>query len=281
MTSTTGSGRSSVSRRTSPPPPISRHETLVDLLAQAKRDSVPIRNTFVQQGKGKTTKPGPLASFVSKHDERGLDAYLFVHALASADPWNCDYPSTTWIRALGLADSAEPASAQAAVSKIMKRLEDRKLIARDRVGRTSSITLLTEDGTGQAYVHPATAKQQYLKLPHVYWIERHYETLTLPAKAVLLIALSLRSRFPLPYERGPAWYGLSADSTERGLRDLERTGILGYDQEWIKNHRSPTGWVEQRLYTLRAPYLPTPRKRITAKKAAPKKTIKRPAAVNP
>jgi hypothetical protein len=132
---------------------------------QAKRDSVPIRITFVQQGKGKDTKPGPLASFVSKHDERALDAYLFAHALASAEPWNCDYPSGTWIRALGLGDDAEPASAQAAASKIMKRLEDRKLITRGRVGRTSSITLLSEDGSGDAYTHPATARHQYLKLP--------------------------------------------------------------------------------------------------------------------
>jgi hypothetical protein len=278
MTTTTGGGRAPVSRRTPPPPPISRHETLIDLLTQAKRDSVPIRTTFVQQGKGKDTKPGPLASFVSKHDERALDAYLFAHALASAEPWNCDYPSSMWIRALGLGDDAEPASAQAAASKIMKRLEDRKLITRERVGRTSSITLLSEDGSGDAYTHPATARQQYLQLPHAYWIGRHYETLSLPAKAILIVALSLRARFPLPYERGPAWYGLSPDSTERGLRDLEKAGLLDYDQEWIKNHRSPTGWIEQRLYFLREPYLAKPRKRGAAKKpagkkAAPKKAV--------
>lgn len=277
MTTTTGGGRAPVSRRTPPPPPVSRYETLIDLLTQAKRDSVPIRTTFVQQGKGKYTKPGPLASFVSKHDERALDTYLFAHALASAEPWNCDYPSSTWIRALGLGDDAEPASAQAAASKIMKRLEDRKLITRERVGRTSSITLLSEDGSGDAYTHPATARQQYLKLPHAYWTERHYETLSLPAKAILLVALSLRPRFPLPYERGPAWYGLSPDSTERGLRDLEKAGLLDYDQDWIKNHRSPTGWIEQRLYVLREPYVAKPRKRSVAKKTAGKKAAPRKA----
>jgi hypothetical protein len=104
----------------------------------------------------------------------------------------------------------------------MKRLEDRKLITRGRVGRTSSITLLSEDGSGDAYTHPATARHQYLKLPHAYWTERHYETLSLPAKAILLVALSLRSRFPLPYERGPAWYGLSPDSTERDCETSRR-----------------------------------------------------------
>ena len=41
---------------------------------------------------------------------------------------------------------------------------------------------------------------------------------------MLLIALSLRPGFPLPYERGPAWYGLSADSTEKGLLVRAATG---------------------------------------------------------
>jgi hypothetical protein len=277
MTTTTGGGRAPVSRRTPPPAPIPRHETLIDLLDGAKRDFVPIRSTFVQQGKGKTTKPGPLASFVSKHDERALDGYLFIHALASSDPWNCDYPSSTWIRALGLADAATATSAQAAASKIMRRLEDRKLIARARVGRTSSITILSEDGSGDPYVHPATARHQYFKLPHAYWADHHYETLSLPAKAVLLIALSRRPRFPLPYERGPSWYGLSPDSTERGLRDLEKAELLDYDQEWIKNHRSPTGWIEQRLYFLRDPYVPEQRKvkKAATKKSAAKKPTKK------
>jgi len=91
---------------------------------------VPIRKTFVQIGHGKHTRPGPLANFVSAHDERGLDAYLFVHAVASASPFNCDYPSGTYVRALDLGSDAEPASARGAVSKVMCRLEDRQLITR-------------------------------------------------------------------------------------------------------------------------------------------------------
>jgi hypothetical protein len=252
------------------PPAISRHETLVDLLAQSKRDFVPIRVTFVQQGKGKETKAGPLASFVARHDERALDAYLFVHAVASARPWSCDYPMSMWVRALGLGESAERASAHAAASKIMRRLVDRHLITRDRVGRTSSITLLDEDGRGGRYTHPAETQEPYLQLSHRYWHDRHYETLSLPAKAILLIALSLRQGFPLPYERGPSWYGISADSTERGLRDLERAGLLSFDQVWIKNHHAPTGWIERRLYSVDASFLPKRRSRRQA--------VKRPAA---
>jgi hypothetical protein len=272
MTTTTGGGGSPVSGRTPRPAPKSRHDTLLDLLTQAKRDAVPLRPSFVQQGKGTATKPGPLATFVSKHDERALDAYLIVHALASTEPWNCDYPSHTWIRALGLREGAELASAQAATSKMMRRLEERKLITRTRVGRTSSIVLLAEDGSGDPYGLPATVKERYFKLPHAYWTERHYETLGLAAKAMLLISLSLRPGFALPYDRGPAWYGLSADSTEKGLRELEKAGILDFDFRWLEDVRSEFGWIEQRLYTLRGAYAAQPAKRKPVKKALAKKT---------
>lgn len=202
--------------------------------------------------------------FVSRHDERGLDAYLFVHALASAEPWNCDYPSGTWVRALGLAEAAEMASAKSAVSKVMKRLEDRLLIERGRVGRSPSITLLREDGSGEPYDHPHSRGENWLQLPYAYWTEHHYETLSLPARALLLVALSLPGGFPLPSERAPAWYGILADSTERGLRELRNEGLLDYDQNWIKNHRSDTGWIEQREYTLQGVYSAKSRKRAAA-----------------
>ncbi len=162
------------------------------MLAQSGRGIVPIRKTFVQQGERGKRTPGPLAGFVSSHDGRGFDAYVFVHALASADPWNCDYPAGMWVRSLGLEDAAEPASARSAVSKVMKRLEDRQLIARSRVGRRASITLLKEDGSGDAYEHPHTAGdgENWLQLPHAYWLQQFHLSLSLPGKAMLLVALT-------------------------------------------------------------------------------------------
>ncbi len=46
------------------------------------------------------------------------------------------------------------------------------------------------------------------------------ETLSLPGKAVLLIAHSLRPGFALPVEKAPEWYGISADTAQRGLAEL-------------------------------------------------------------
>ena len=244
---------------------MSQQQTIEDLLAQSKRELVPIRKTFVQIGQGKHTKPGPLATFVSSHDERGLNAYLFVHAVASAPPYNCDYPSGTYVRALDLGSDAEPASARGAVSKVMRRLEERQLITRGRVGRTSSITLLREDGSGEPYEHPHARGETWLQLPYVYWTKGWYKTLSLPAKALLLVALSRPDDFPLPAERGPKWYGISPDSTERGLRDLVTADLLSYDQAWVKNHRSETGWIEQRQYRLLGDFSSDAREALSAK----------------
>jgi hypothetical protein len=241
--------------RSGPPPPLSQRETIADLLAQSGRGIVPIRKTFVQQGKGADTKPGPLASFVTGHDGRGLDAYLFVHALASAAPWNCNYPAATWVRALGLTASASPGSARTAVSKTMKRLEDRNLIQRSRSGRRSSVRLLREDGSGEPYDHPHNAGDaRWFRLPYAYWHEDHFLRLSLPAKALLLVALSLPDGFYLPSERAQGWYGVSPDTAERGLRELRTAGLLHDDRHWVKDQRSETGWTERWTYTLTGPF---------------------------
>jgi len=172
MSTTTIQKATAATRATTPPAPLTQQETIKDLLTQCARGIVPIRKSFVQQGRGKDTKPGPLASFVTAHDTRALDTYLFVHALASAEPWNCDYPAGTWVRALGLGNGATPASARGAVSKVMKRLENRNLVKRSRSGRRASVTLLREDGSGEPYERPhRTGGDWWLQLPYAYWLE--------------------------------------------------------------------------------------------------------------
>ena len=132
----------------------------------------------------------------------------------------------------------------------MKRLEDRKLVQRSRSGRRSSIQLLREDGTGEPYDHPyRTGDARWLQLPHAYWHEEHYLRLSLPAKALLLVALSLDDGFYLPSERAQGWYGVSPDTAERGLRELRKAGLLDDDRQWIKDQRSENGWTERWTYT--------------------------------
>ncbi len=257
--------RARAATRSAAPPALTQRETVEDLLAQSARGIVQIRKSFVQQGRGKDTRPGPLASFVTAHDARALDAYLFVHALASAEPWNCDYPAGTWVRVLGLGNNATPASARGAVSKVMKRLEARNLVKRARSGRRASVTLLREDGSGEPYEHPYRAGGDWwLQLPYAYWLEGHFLALSLPAKAMLLVALSLPDGFYLPSERTDAWYGISPDSADRGLRELRRAALLDADRKWVKNQRSDTGWTEHWTYTLIGPFSSSARRDAAA-----------------
>ncbi|QQQ77409.1 hypothetical protein IOD16_02395 [Saccharothrix sp. 6-C] len=256
--------------RSGPPAPLPQHETIENLLKGFRRQFVPIRKSFVQQGKGRETKPGPLRNFLAGHDSRGLDAYLLLHAMASSPPWNCDLPSGFWVRALGLVGAATNGAnafdnARPAVSKIMRRLVDRRLVARTRVKGQSSLTLLCEDGSGSAYAHPFDTDEQWLQLPHEYWYGRHYLTLSLRAKIMLLIALARHDNFTLPQNKALPWYGVSEDTAYRGFRELRDADLLHVRQGWIEALRSDIGYTQQWVYSLKGAFSDAERKKASAK----------------
>jgi len=256
------------------PRPLTHEETIQDLLKQSRRMALPLRKSFVQQAPGSDSgRQGPLSEFVTRHDERGLDAYLFIHALASAEPWTCTYPSETWARILDLEASCEPASAKAAVSKVLKRLDDRRLIARRRDGRRTEVKLLAEDGSGEPYTRPKKAVDGlWLNLPYAFWNDGFYTSLSLSAKAMLLIGCSLKPEFELPQERMPSWYGISADTAGRGLIELRGTGLLSTRDEYVKDHKSTTGWRQIQHHRLLPPFdLAT--RNAAAEKAGPRPRV--------
>lgn len=236
-------------------PTATSQETIDALLGRSQRKgkAVPIRREFVQQGPQRHPVPGPLAGLVKNRDERALDLYLMLHAVASAPPWDVTLPAAVWGRTLGL---LVPGSAETSVSKIWRRLERRQLIARHRVGRQASITLLREDGSGAPYTHPGAGKEPYLQLSFRFWTapEAWHRELTLAAKAVLLIALSIPTGFILPLEKAEGWYGISADTAHRGLQSLRKHGLLDARKEFKKAPLSPLGYTEQTLYSLQNPF---------------------------
>jgi hypothetical protein len=73
-------------------------------------------------------------------------------------------------------EAATPSSAKAAVSKVIRRLEKRKLVTRVRSQRLSDLRLLMEDGSGEPYEprSPERVEDRWLQLPHAYWLEGHY-----------------------------------------------------------------------------------------------------------
>lgn len=230
------------------------HQTVVAMAERSRRTFVPLRSRFVQAERtdAETPRPGPLATFMRAGDRRAMVAYLLVLTAASSEPWDVRHASAVWARALGI-DVERPT---AAVSKVWKRLEDRRLIERTRIRRQVVLTPLREDGGGDAYTRPdGKAKaDRYLKLDHSFWEDQWYERLSLPAIGVLLIALAEKPGFELPYDRGPMWYGISADSVYRGFKELADAGIITYTVRYRPEPLSETGYVEVRRWHLQDPF---------------------------
>jgi hypothetical protein len=234
-------------------PKITPLETKEELLrkSQRKTKELPIRNTFVQKGTRSKPVPSTLSILVGSHDVLALDLYLLTLAAASAPPYALIQPARTLARALGPKPVGVPT-----ISKAWTRLEGLGLISRGkRSGRLATISLHREDGSGEPYTHPgaAAARERYFKMPFAYWLDGFDEILSLPAKAMLLIALSLSDDFYLPYEKAKPWYGLSAETAEKGLRELERRKLIEYRKEYKRAPLAPLGYTEHRTYRLRPP----------------------------
>jgi hypothetical protein len=147
---------------------------------------------------------------VRNRDLRGLRAYLLLLGITSSgegqDGWSTTLPVGVWVRAFDTTRAGTPASAATAVSKVLPRLERRRLIDRRRRERERKIrvTLLREDGSGNAYTRPGKGNtDRFLRLSHRFWLNGWYERLDLPATAMLLVALHEKHNFELPAERGP------------------------------------------------------------------------------
>lgn len=246
------------------PPEVTQQDTVRELLARSKRTELPISNAFLQQGSGRVRRPGPLAELCRRQDERAVDLYLLIHATASAHPYDVVLPAAVWARAIGRAPAS--ASARSAVSKALRRLEDIRLIRRERTGNRSRVVLLDEAGTGDEYTHPSERGERYLKLPYAYWDAGWHLRLELRAKVVLLIALSLSDAFTLPAERAGDWYGISPDTVQRGLSELQGHGLIDVAERFKPAPLSETGWTIEHRYTLQSPFGPKRRPVATVTK---------------
>jgi hypothetical protein len=236
--------------------PATADETRAFLLDRSGRGFAPIAKVFVQAPPGTPSRHGPLSVFVRKGDLRALRALLLLYGIISRsdgpDGWSMTLPIAVWARAIDITTTTPGQAGANAASKALTRLEERKLIVRERVGRGGvRVTLLREDGSGADYARPGAGNSdRFLKLPHRYWTEGWFRKLDLPATAMLLVALHEKPGFQLPAERMPTWYGWSADTAERGFKKLIELGILSKQTRYVKAPLSPTGLAALNEYTL-------------------------------
>jgi DNA-binding transcriptional ArsR family regulator len=235
-------------------PVATTRETLDWVLGKSKREGrVPVHKDFLQIRHRRGVRPGPLAAFVAAGRGRALDLYLLALLLGTAKPYRVAQPAGVWARLLGVGSDA---SASSVISKQWRWLEDQKLIERvGRKGRWSEIQLLREDGSGGSF-KPTLSGGLWFHVPFEYWTENWYGKLSLPGKAILLVGLSLLDDFLLPQEKGPAWYGISADTVGRGLKELEEHGLLKTRRLKKPSVSAPKGFTVERHYTLQPPFGP-------------------------
>jgi hypothetical protein len=248
------------------PPKISSAETVDEIVAVSKRQGhFPLRRTFLQQTQEERVVAGPLAALVRAGDHRALELYLLLVTKASSDPWDAALPATVWARALGLS-FPDTKTARSTISKTWMRLERHRLVTRKRSRRLADVTLLREDGSGENYSSPGEVGDRYVRVPLALWTagpseaRRWYQTLTLPELAVLLIGRSMSDGFRLPFEMGPEWYGISADTIARGIAGLRKHNLLDTDKTFKKAPLSPVGYTAEHRYTLLQPFGPVGRK---------------------
>lgn len=238
--------------------PATTNETVDAIASSTQRDAFPLRRTFIQQKHGRSSLPGPLATFVSSGDHTGLSLYFLAITKASKAPWDVSLHSAVWARGLGLPDPHGNA-ARARVSKAWSRLVERKLVSRGRRQRIAEFTLLSEDGSGDPYTRPKT---DFINVPHELWTAgptastRWYQVLNLPELSFLIIGLSNLDFFPLPAERGPEYYGISADTIQRGYGGLRKKKVLVVEKYKLTAPLAPDGFTFENRYTLKPPFGP-------------------------
>jgi hypothetical protein len=234
-------------------PHFGQQETIQDLLDASKRPtrSVPIRRAFVQGGTQQKPVPGPLATFVTRHDEAALDLYLLFRAVTSREPWNSAREAGVWARAIGVAIDDDHLN-QPAVSRVFRRLDEQhQLVSRERSKRRLETTALLEDGSREQYTAPS---RDYFRWPYAYWTDEWYLQLSMPAKAVLLIGMSLKPGFILPLTQVRNWYGISDDTASKGIAELKRNRLMiarpGRERDWLTG----PGWRHEMNYYLSSPF---------------------------
>ncbi|MFD7628988.1 hypothetical protein ACFV7Q_23645 [Streptomyces sp. NPDC059851] len=155
-----------------------------------------------------------------------------IHCVAARADWGVTRRSETWGRAAGISFATD-GTASAAVSRHLAKLKELKLISTASDGRMTRITKLLEDGSGNPYTRPSgnaegSRKDIYFKVPFAYWEQGYYRSLDIPAKAMLFILMSQRSRsFVLHKAREYAlWDGVSPSTVGRGIEELKAKGLL-------------------------------------------------------
>jgi hypothetical protein len=227
--------------------PATPESTREDLLGSQRRYGPPIRHAFIQEY-GNDRRPGPLHRFVEERRLLALQLYLFFHCLPLAAPWDANLPAATWARALNKVN----AGAEGTISRSWAWLAANDLVRIDYLNRKVRPYLLNEDGSAADY----TRSKSFFYFPLDYFRKNWHAELRLPATAVLLIGLSRARKsanapwFDLKTEVHSGWYGISADTLQRGLDELRAAELLQVHPRKVRDNKARYGTTMVNEYLL-------------------------------
>jgi hypothetical protein len=215
------------------------------LLGSQQRDKASLRQDFCQEYGGER-RPGPLRLFVGARRLFALQLYLLLVCVASGKPWDKAMSGSSWAMALDQVN----AGAESKVSRNWAWMAENNLVRTERKGRHLHVTRLQESGTGEEYTQP---RKGFFYVPFAYFTEGWHRKLSLAGTTALLIARSrspYKPWFELPLERGPEWYGISADTLKSGFDELQVNGLLRVHQRSVRDHRARFGTKRVNQYAL-------------------------------
>jgi hypothetical protein len=224
--------------------PASPDSTRDELLGSQTRRGPAIRAAFLQE-RGGGRAPGPLHLFVRERRLFALQLYLLLHSIARSDPWDVALPAATWARALDKTGNG----AEGTVSRSWRWLAERQLIRTERSKRLVRVYLLSEAGNGDPY----TRSRDFFYFPLAFFREGWHLRLGLAGTAVLLICLAKSSRaawFQVRTEAQSAWYGVSADTLQRGLDELREADLLQIHPHTVRDSKARYGTTTVNEYLL-------------------------------
>ncbi|MFI6900228.1 hypothetical protein ACIBKY_03145 [Nonomuraea sp. NPDC050394] len=166
----------------------------------------PLRKGFVSTEFYTGQGSPPLANLLRGGGRGGqlrLKLYLSLLWLSAKEPYDSSLPARAWAALLGLADHETRGVRR--VQEAIRDLESHNLISvRDRGGHPSVLTLLDENGQGQAYLTPSDVysrlqslnaqpeqlrPHRYFRIPSALWTQGHIARLGGPGISMLLVLL--------------------------------------------------------------------------------------------
>jgi hypothetical protein len=230
-----------------------------DFIALPFGPTAVVRRAFLQSledGGG----AAPLSRFVKARRPLALD--LFVVAIAAQrQAWGAPITASSdaWLRATGRPATRAMA---ASVTRAWNWLEQQELVRSARHRGRRVIEVLREDGSGREWTYPegidnpSGEGDPAFVVPQEYVDVAMFRPISLAAKAILLIALSLQpdgdgeAYFELPVDRGAAWYGLPPSTVRAGLKELRDLQMIYTWVEKVPSQNSPIGWRYDRRHRL-------------------------------